>query len=113
MPFSVRLDQDFRLIWISLQGNVGDDDLSAASRAVRAHPEVAAGIGLLYDCTAIAGWAISRDLIHEIGAEARKDTNRIAFVASTPAVVGLARMYQIVSDGDERMRIFPDRSAAL
>jgi hypothetical protein len=113
MSISVRMDRDCRLIWISLEGDVGDADLSAISRAARSHPKAAAGIGVLCDCTAVAGTAVSRDLIQELGTRARSHTNRIAFVTAAPVVFGLARMYQIVSDGDERMQFFVDRSAAL
>jgi hypothetical protein len=112
MPFSVRLDQERHLIAISLEGDIGDEDLNALSRAVRAHPELAAGMSVLYDCTAAASTDVTRDLIYQLGKAARDDTNKVAFVAATPVAYGLARMYQIVAGGAERMQIFSDEAAA-
>lgn len=98
---------------ISIQGDVGNQDLISLSEAARAEPALATGIDVLYDCTGVASVGVTPDLIHQLGARARADTNRVAFVADTPVAFGLARMYQIVSGGEERMQIFPDRESAL
>jgi hypothetical protein len=113
MPFSVRLDPERHLIAISLEGDVGDEDLNGLSRAVRAHTELAAGIGVLYDCTGISSVGVTRELIYRMGIRARNDINRVAFVAASPVAYGLARMYQIVAAGDERMQIFAEEAAAV
>jgi hypothetical protein len=113
MPFSVRFDPDRHLIAIALEGDVGDEDLKALSRAVRAHGELAAGVGVLYDCTGVASLDVTRELIYQLGMRARNDTNPVAFVAATTAAFGLARMYQIIAGGDERMQIFSDEAEAV
>jgi hypothetical protein len=113
MPFSIRLDPDSQMVVISLQGEIGDEDLIALSRTARAYPEVGAGIDVLYDCSAVTTLAVSRELIQQLGTRARDDTNRVAFIASTPVAYGLARMYQIISGGEERMLIFDNEAAAM
>ena len=113
MPFSVQLDRERHLIVISAEGDVGDTDLEALSKTARAMPEVATGIGVLYDCSGLSSVSVTRGLVQELGMRARNDTNRVAFVAPTPVAFGLARMYQIISGGEDRMQIFPDRDTAL
>jgi hypothetical protein len=113
MPYSVRLDRDRMLIAIALNGDVGDEELRSLSRDARAHPEMAAGIAILYDCSGVASVAVTRELVHDLGIRARNDTNRVAFVAPSPVAFGLARMYQIVSGGEGRMQIFADRAQAI
>lgn len=113
MPFSVQVDAARDLIRIALTGSVQDADLLGLSRAVRAEPAVQAGTPVLYDCRGVTDVGVSSSLIRDLGVRAREDRNRIAILAATPVAIGLARMYQIVSGGEERMQIFPDEAAAL
>jgi hypothetical protein len=82
-------------------------DPGLVRRAVEARVEY----GLhFYDCSGLASIAVSRELVHDLGVRACNDTNRVAFVAASPVAFGLARMYQIVSRGEERMQILAERA---
>jgi hypothetical protein len=98
---------------IALEGSVGDADLMELSKTVRAEPALQRGIGILYDCRGVTDIGVSSELIGEMGVRARKDTNRIAFIANSPVAVGLARMYQVLSEGHARIEIFSEEATAL
>jgi hypothetical protein len=112
MPFNVRFAPEPQLILITLHGDIGDGDLMELSRAVRALPELAAGHAVLYDCSSVASVGVSQALIQQLGMGARQDTNPIAFIAPSPIAYGLARMYQIIAGGDDRIEIFEGESEA-
>jgi hypothetical protein len=109
----MRVDESRKLILIALEGRVIDADLVDLSRTVRANPALAAGYGVLYDSTAVTEMLVSAELVRSLGVGARKDTNPVAFVVANPTLFGLARMYQILSDADSRIRIFHDEASAL
>ena len=107
------MDEDQRLIRISLEGAVGDADLINLSRRVRSEPNFAAGWPVLYDCSAATVLLVTGDLVRSLAQSARRDTIPIAFVAPTAAAFGLARMYQIVSDAADRIHVFTNAQDAL
>jgi hypothetical protein len=113
MSASVSVDEARRLILISLEGAVGDRDLQDLSRAVRNEPALAAGFPVLYDCRGVTDLAVSGELIRGLALQAQKDQNRVAFLVSAPAVFGLARMYEIASRAEGRIRIFSSESPAI
>ena len=113
MPFSVDVDRARGLVRICVEGSVRVAELLELSRTARAEPLIQAGAAVLYDCRGVTDVGVSSTLIHTLGARARQDTNRVAFIAETPVAIGLARMYQIVSRGEERMRVFGTEDAAL
>ncbi len=113
MPFAVHIDRERCLIVIEARGEIGDADLLSLSKGVRSEPALQSGAVVLYDCSELTSVVVTRELVHELGIRARKDTNRVAFVAKAPVAFGLARMYQIISGGEDRMEIFPDRESAL
>jgi hypothetical protein len=112
MPFDVRIDSESQLILVTLHGDIGDVDLNALSRAVRALPEFAGGKSILYDCSPVASVSVTQALIQQLGMRAQNDTNPVAFIAPSPIAFGLARMYQIIASGDDRIEIFEDEAKA-
>jgi|SRR5579863_2484083 len=114
MPATVSVDQDRQLIRISLDGAVSDLDLIALSCGVRSEGAFSAGWPVLYDCSGATEVQVTADLVRSLGLGARRDRNRVAFVAPNAAAFGLARMYQIVSDeGFGRVQVFANREEAL
>jgi hypothetical protein len=113
MPFSLRVDRDRRLIFIAFDGDVSNDTLIELSDAVRSEPALEDGYGVFYDCRGAAAINVTGDLVRDMGRRAKPDTNRIAMIATTPAAFGLARMYQMLSEGEDRIRIFHGEAEAL
>lgn len=113
MPFSVTVDHERRLIFISLEGAISNDTMVALSTAVRLEPALGEGYAVLYDCRGASEISVTGDLIRGMGRRAKPDRNLVAFVATTPSAFGLARMYQMVAEGEDRIRIFDDERAAL
>jgi len=113
MPFSVTVDREHRLIRIALRGAVSDEALLALSAQVRNDPAMAEGFDVLYDCRGATELTVTGDLIRNMGRRARGDKNRVAFVAATPSAFGLARMYQMVAEAEDRIRIFEDEAPAI
>jgi len=114
MPISVSVDEVRRLISISIEGTIGEADLRALGARVRGDPAFAAGYPILYDCTGAAAILASGEFVYNMGANARADKNRIAFVATSPTAFGLARMYQIVADeSGKRIQVFATPEEAL
>ena len=113
MPFSVTVDRERRLILIAFDGDVSNDTLTELSTAVRRESALEEGFGVLYDCRGAAAINVTGDLVRGMGRRAKPDTNRIAMLANTPAAFGLARMYQMVAEGEDRIRIFDSDSEAL
>jgi hypothetical protein len=106
VPFSISVDKSVQLIYISLQGAVLDEDLIELSKQARSQPAFIAGWAILYDCSAATEILISSELIRSLASTARDDKNPLAFVAPSPAVFGLARMYQTLSDAGARVAVF-------
>jgi hypothetical protein len=114
MPISASVDRNRRLICITVQGPLRDEDLRQLSKQVRAEPAFGDGLPVLYDCTGATEILVTGDMIFNLGTAARGDHNLVAFVASTPAAFGLARMYQIVADENgSRVRVFATAHEAL
>jgi len=114
MPISVSVDQNRRLICISVEGVVRDEDLRALGRRVRGDPAFAEGFPVLYDCTGATAILVTGELVFDMGTAARADQNRVAFIAPSPAAFGLARMYQIVADeSGNRVRVFATADQAI
>jgi hypothetical protein len=106
VPFSIFLDESGKLIRIFLQGTVRDADFIQLSKQVRSEPAFSAGWPVLYDASAATESLLTAELVRSLAFAARHDKNRTAFIAPTPAIFGLARMYQILSDGGSRIAVF-------
>jgi len=113
MPVTYTIDPKLRRVVTTLTGVLTVQDLLTHYATVRADPLFDENLDELCDLSSVGSIEISSramsTLPHSVPFSAR---SRHALIASRPAIVGLARMFQQWSADETKTRVFTDRSAA-
>ena len=107
MPASYSANADRNLITVEFSGELTDATLRAISTSVRSDPAFSGRWQILVDLQAVTKLYITSEFTQSLARNARSDANRVALVAKTTEQFGFARMYQIVSEGENgRVEVF-------
>jgi hypothetical protein len=115
MAIAVHADEERRLLVVSVSGVLTDQELEGV-HIWRQHELYKAGCPVLADCTRLTGGEvkITSAAIYELKEITASDANLVAIVATDPVARGMARMYEIVSNGSvERVAVFREMDAAF
>jgi hypothetical protein len=114
MPFSFHFAERRRVFHICAAGEVNEAELMDLVERLRDESAFVSGCPILCDCSALTRVSVSSSLIESLAKAARERTNFLAIIAPSPAVFGMARMYQIFSDPeDRRIRVFAKAKEAM
>ena len=113
MPITYTIDLKLRRVETILTGVLTVQDLLAHYATVRADPQFDADLDEICDLSDVGSVEISSRAMSTLpGSVPFSARSRHALIASRPAIVGLARMFQQWSPDETKTRVFPDRSAA-
>jgi len=114
MSATYRLDHGRRLLVVTLAGLVTAAELDALSSAVRDDPAVDRSWPALVDASTLNPASITTELLRSRASVPRADPVLVAIVAPADVVFGLARMFQMMSEGrGNAIEVFRDSTAAL
>jgi len=114
LPVSYLIDQNQRLVFSRLSGTVTETEVHDHNRTLRKDPDFNPSYRQLVDCTGVTEIlvgtatinAISRDQFFTPG-------TRRAFIATSDAAFGLARMFALRADGSgQTIEVFRERRVA-
>lgn len=114
MPASYRIDPAWGRIFSTLQGVVTDQELVLLQRNLLADTEFKPTYSQLADCTGITRFDVSSQTIRSLALPNMFAKGiRLAIVAKSEIVFGMARMFQLLRDGiAEEIRVFRDLAQA-
>lgn len=119
MPVSHRILPDRNLTIIEAHGEVQVREILADGARMIASPDWRAGMNILCDYRLIEDLDMDTDAIHRIVAEDERNAGaldgcRCAVVAEQDLVFGLARMWEMLSEGSNFERaVFRDIASAM
>ena len=114
MPFSFFVDESKKVFHVRAGGEITDAELMDLTGRLRQEVAYIAGYPMLCDCSALTGVWVSSSVIESLAKAARPRTNLLAVIAPSAVAFGLARMYQIFSDPeDRRIRVFAKAKEAM
>src|SRR5262249_48598817 len=116
VSYSYSVDSARRLAVVRMSDVLTGDELFAAVAQLRADADITSDFSTLIDLTEVTSVdAITGDVVRNLAASSVKAVNCCAFVATSPAVFGLARMfasYREARGNSERIGVFrTDRDA--
>jgi hypothetical protein len=113
MPISYRIDAASQTIFWEFEGAVTDEELQRAVRAVWAEPQYRSEYSRLVDTTRATSAHLSADVVRWIANQnSRAGIGKMALVANADAMFGMARMYELYSEGIA-CQVFREESQAL
>ncbi len=118
MPFSYVVYQEQRLVISAGSGRVTQAEIKERQDQTASDPDFAPEFDQIVDLTAVTDFEMSMD---EFAALARRKVfasrSRRAFVASTPHVFGMGRLWEahseLADDDPSKIQVFYDLPAAL
>ena len=114
MPFSFHADESTKILHVQADRKVGDAEVMELRARLWLDPAFIAGYSILCDCSTLTEVSISASLIELLARTARSRTNLVAIIAPKAVAFGLARMYQILSDPeDKRIHVFSKSGEAM
>lgn len=104
MPFSYQIDTSRRVVVVKATGMLTNADMDALSQALAADGAYDRAWPVLVDATDVhAGGVDTRTILERASrvdrAPARRADGRVAISASADAVYGMARMFQMLTEG--------------
>lgn len=113
MPATYFIDRQRGIVFSIVEGVVTDKDLIEHEECLRHDPDFEPSFNQLVDCrnitqvkvTSEAIWVLAKMLLYSSG-------SRRATVVNSDLLYGLARMYQILRDNAEEIRVFRDMAEA-
>ena len=115
MPITQRIDHDRKIIFITIEGDVSDDDIITHQKNSRDDPELDPSYGQLIDLTNIRKLEITAQGVQQFtSTEFSTERSRRAFVAPNDVSYGFARMFQMMRDStEEQTEVFRDFDEAV
>lgn len=114
MGASYRLDADRRLVLTTLAGVVTEDDLDGLENTMSKDPAFDPTWPVLVNATHLDPAAISAEGLRYRAAQVRPLHHRVAVVAPADVVFGLARMFQMLTEGNgNQIEVFRTPREAL
>jgi hypothetical protein len=118
MPISYRIDPERNFIFTTASGILTDDDILELKRRLTADPRFKVGMRELSDVRAVTELRVTtlgvRRMVDEDANQASALTSyRLAIVAGGDDTFGMARMYQMLTEGNlPHVAVFRDYEAA-
>lgn len=119
MPLSYGIDPNRDLALIQGRGVVTDEELLACIEKLKSDPELSYTMPVLWDIREVDVKFTSRGIGRAIEilrrASDRRGSSNAAIVATNKTAFGMARMFQMMSEGKSflEFRVFSSRTAAL
>jgi len=117
MPCSYAIYKERRLVITKVWDRVTFSEIRSHQEQFRNDPDFDPQFNLLIDATAATALDVSTDEARTIASQGLfSPVSRRAFVASNPAIFGMARLigvYHAMSTKQEQLRVFYDRALAL
>ena len=115
MKIHARDDPDRPVLWVSVEGRFGDDDLAELIQTIRREAASRSLVAVVVDLSSISDVAVSSKVVEvtglRLGEEPLIPGVPFAFVAPTDVLYGMVRMYT-QSQGGERSSVHRDRAGA-
>jgi hypothetical protein len=99
MAATYRLDPERRLMMVTLSGRVTGGDLDAFTEEVKRDAAHDPSWPALVDASELNPAGLSTQVLRTRAAVPRRNPTRVAIVAPADVVFGLARMFQMMSEG--------------
>ncbi len=113
MPALYYVDTENRIIFWDFEGAVTDAELLAAVQKLWADPQYRPEYSRLVDTTQSNSTRLSAEVVRWIAyRNGRPGVGKFAFVVGSDPMFGMARMYEMYSEGAP-CQVFRSRSAAL
>lgn len=118
MPISYRIDPQRNLIFTTATGILTDDDILELKRQLTADPEFKPGMRELSDVRAVTDLRVTTQGVRRmVNQDAKQsstlDEYRLAIVAGSGEVFGMARMYQMLTENNlPHVAVFRDYDTA-
>ena len=107
MPFSFHPDPRSGIFHVRAVGQVDDAEVIHLWDRLSRDAAFISGWPILCDCSGLTALLVSSNMIEAFAKAARTRHNLVAIIAPKPVTFGLARMYQILNDPDDkRIHIF-------
>jgi hypothetical protein len=114
MPVTYRVDGERRLLVVTLAGLVTKKDLDELAEAVANDGAVDHSWPALVDASTLSPSGITTGMLRARADITHQEPVPVAVVAPTDVVFGLARMFQMMSEGrGNRVEVFRDTASAL
>ena len=114
MAFSFHPDERTGIFHIHAFGEVNDAEVIDLWARLSHEPPFVAGRPIIFDCSAVTGVLVSSNVIESVARTARTRHSFVAIIAPSAAAFGLARMYQIHTDPDDkRIHVFAKAQEAM
>jgi hypothetical protein len=110
------IDKERRLITSTASGVITLPEVWAHQQRLETDPDFDAGFAQLLDVTQVTKLELSSDDVRRVADSNSFSPNpRVAIVATSSLIYGMARMFQIFREmkGEEKTRVFRDRDEAL
>lgn len=118
MPISYRIDPERNFVFTTASGILTDDDILDLKRRLTADPEFRAGMRELSDVRAVTDLRVTAQGVRSMVDEDAKQSStlhsyKLAIVAGKDSVFGMARMYQMLTEGNlPHVAVFRDYETA-
>ena len=119
MPISYHIEKDAGRVVLEFRGTITDRELFATYEALYADPSHRVGLDELTDCREVERVDVTTGALVALAAstarllDGKQQTWRVAIVAPSDVVFGMARMYEAFrAESPEQVQVFRDRAAA-
>ncbi|HEU4557727.1 MAG TPA: hypothetical protein VFS20_07750 [Longimicrobium sp.] len=114
MPATYRLETERSLVVLTLTGVVTPAELDAIRARIREDPAFGPSFSVLADASELNPAALTGDAVRARAAKPPIYPMRIAIVAPADVVFGIARMYQMMTEGSgTTVAVFRDPTEAM
>lgn len=114
MAATYRLDTERRLMMVTLEGRVTGGDLDTFTETVKHDLAYDPSWPALVDASGLNPAGLSTQALRARASVPRRNPTRVAIVAPTDVVFGLARMFQMMSEGrGNHIEVFRGMDEAL
>jgi len=100
MAATYRFDTERRLMMVTLEGRVTGSELDAFTETVKQDAAFEPSWPALVDASGLNPAGLSTQVLRTRAAVPKQNPTRVAIVAPADVVFGLARMFQMMSEGD-------------
>ena len=113
MPADYKIDKTRRIVFSVLSGILTNDDIIGHQQRLACDPDFGPGFSQLVDARGVSDMKITRHGIQSItSANLYGRGSRRAIVATDPAIYGMARMFEMMRNGEEEIEVFGDANRA-
>ena len=114
MSISYKIDTERKTIFISLEGELNDEQIRVHHDAMRSDPAFSASFCRLVDCSGSTGGEVSTSAIQRAALRVKGDVGRkTAIFAPQDMSFGMSKMFEaMTSDSEGETKVFRDLTEA-